>query len=117
VLADRLVVVQRLAGPHAREQLLALGALGRRRHREAAPAEHLLGRPAEDALGRRVPEPDTSVEPELHEREWRGVDQGLQPLRLLLAFGGVVEAPHRQLAARMPASGSVERITCMPAAA
>ena len=40
-------------------------------------AEHLLARPAEDALGRRVPQPDPGVQAELHERERRGVDQGL----------------------------------------
>ena len=86
---DGLVVVDRLAGQHAREQVVALHPLGGVRHREAGAPEDLVRPPAEDALGRRVPEPDAGVEPELHERERRGVDQGLEPLLLLLALGDV----------------------------
>ena len=88
-LADGLVVVDRLARQHAREQVLALVALGGLRHREAGAAQDLLVGPAEDALGRRVPETDPRVLVELHERDRRGVDQRLQPLLLLLAPGDV----------------------------
>ena len=88
-LADGLVVVDRLARQHAREQVLALLALGGVRHREAGAAQDLLPGPAEDALGRRVPETDPGVLVELHERDRRGVDQRLQPLLLLLALGDV----------------------------
>jgi hypothetical protein len=41
-LAHRLEVVHPLAGPHPGEQLLALGALRGRRHRQVASADHLL---------------------------------------------------------------------------
>jgi hypothetical protein len=67
--ANSVKVVDRLTAQHALEELLGLGALVRRRHREASAAQHLLGRPAEDALSRRVPEPDAGVQPEFDERE------------------------------------------------
>ena len=67
--ADRLEVVDGLAGDDALEQLLGLGALVARRQREAAAADHLLARPAEDPLGGPIPEPDPRVEAELDERE------------------------------------------------
>src|SRR4029079_17719861 len=57
-------------------------------------AEHLLLRPAEDALGGRVPQPNARVRAELHERERRGIDQRLQPLLLLLSFGDVAVDNH-----------------------
>ena len=68
--------------------------LSRRRHRQAAAAEHLLARPAEDALGGRVPQPDARIEPELHQRERRRVDQRLQALLLGLALGDVGVGDH-----------------------
>ena len=68
----------------------ALGTPRGRRHRKAAAAEHLLGRPAEDALGRGVPEPDPRVQAELDERERRGVDHRPQLLLRLLALEVVV---------------------------
>ena len=80
VQADGLEVVDGLAGGDAREQLFGLGTLGGRGQRQPATAQHLLAGPAEDAFGGSVPEPDAGVEPELHERERRGVDQRLQLL-------------------------------------
>src|SRR3712207_7216962 len=44
------------------DALPIFGAPGRRRHRQPALAEHLLARPAEDALRGRVPQPDARVE-------------------------------------------------------
>ena len=52
------------------------GAIGR-----PGAADHFLARPAEDALGRRVPQADARIETELHERERRRVDQRLEPRR------------------------------------
>ena len=89
-LTHGFVVVNRLARTHPCEELLALRALGRRRHREVAAAQHLLTRPAKDALGCWVPQPDAGIQAELHERERRGVDQRLQLLDLMLALRDLV---------------------------
>ena len=73
-----LVVVDRLSRPHPREQVLRLRAFRGRRHGKSTAAEHLVARPAEDALRGRVPQPDARVEVELDEGERRRVDQRLQ---------------------------------------
>jgi hypothetical protein len=93
-LAVGLVVVDRLAGHDAAEQVLALRALGGRRHRQAGAAEDLVAGPAEDALGGGVPEADAGVEPELDERERGGVDECLEPVLVLLGFREISVGRH-----------------------
>ena len=89
VQAEGFEVVHPLARGDALEELLGLGALRRRCHRQPARAEHLLGRPAEDALRRRVPEPHPRVRAELDERDGRGVDDRPQAVLLLFPRSGV----------------------------
>ena len=67
-------------------QLVDVGlVLARVDHRVGA-ADHLVGPPAEDPLGGRVPEPDLAVEVELHDADRRALDQLAEPAQCLGAL-------------------------------
>ena len=75
--AVELVAVQRSVGHDALEEMP--DALARGRHGEAL-TRHLVPRPAEEPLGAGRPAVDLSAGVELHDRERRRLEDGLEPI-------------------------------------